>query len=100
MRIPFVGLIVLAVTACHANQADDAAAERRAEAAHDTAFASTQARGEMAMVIALVGLSMGIIGQDAFISIIMASLICTIITPFLLKDWLFREKHEYPEESR
>ncbi|WP_048152599.1 cation:proton antiporter [Methanolacinia paynteri] len=57
-------------------------------------------RGEMAMVIALVGLSMGIIGQDAFISIIMASLICTIITPFLLKDWLFREKHEYPEESR
>ena len=49
MRIPFVGLIVLAVTACHANQADDAAAERRAEAAHDTAFASTQARGEMAM---------------------------------------------------
>lgn len=54
-------------------------------------------RGEMAMVIALVGLSMGIIGQDAFISIIMASLICTMITPLLLKDWLFREKHEYPE---
>ena len=52
-------------------------------------------RGEMAMIIALVGLSMGIINQDAFISIIMASLICTIITPLLLKDWLFREKHEY-----
>jgi len=54
-------------------------------------------RGEMAMVIGLVGLSMGIIGQDAFISIIMASLICTIITPLLLKDWLFREKHEYQQ---
>ncbi|WP_421908740.1 hypothetical protein [Methanolacinia petrolearia] len=54
----------------------------------------------MAMVIALVGLSMGIIGQDAFILIIMASLICTIITPFLLKDRFFREKHECPEESR
>lgn len=52
-------------------------------------------RGEMAMVIALVGLSLGITGQDAFISIIMASLVCTIITPLLLKDWLFREKHEY-----
>ncbi|MCD1294344.1 cation:proton antiporter [Methanocella sp. CWC-04] len=54
-------------------------------------------RGEMAMVIALVGLSMGIMEQDVFISIIMASLICTLITPLLLKDWLFREKHEYPE---
>lgn len=54
-------------------------------------------RGEMAMIIGLVGLSMGIIGQDAFISIIMASLICTIITPLLLKDWLFRETHEYSE---
>jgi len=53
-------------------------------------------RGEMAMVIALVGLSMGIIGQDVFISIIMASILCTIITPLLLKDWLFRESHEYP----
>ncbi|WOF16828.1 cation:proton antiporter [Methanoplanus sp. FWC-SCC4] len=54
-------------------------------------------RGEMAMIIALIGLSMGIMGQDAFISIIMASLICTIMTPLLLKDWLFREKHEYPK---
>lgn len=52
-------------------------------------------RGEMAMVIALIGLSMGIIGQDIFVAIIMASLLCTIITPLLLKDWLFREKHEY-----
>ncbi|UUX92545.1 cation:proton antiporter [Methanoplanus endosymbiosus] len=52
-------------------------------------------RGEMAMVIALVGLSMGIIGQDIFVAIIMASLLCTIITPFLLKDWLFREKSQY-----
>ncbi len=56
-------------------------------------------RGEMAMVIALVGLSMGIIGQDAFISIIMASLVCTMITPLLLKDWLFREKHEYIQDQ-
>ncbi|MBN1432118.1 MAG: cation:proton antiporter [Methanomicrobiaceae archaeon] len=56
-------------------------------------------RGEMAMVIALIGLSMGLIGQDVFISIIMASLICTIITPLLLKDWLFREKHEYAHQQ-
>ena len=47
-------------------------------------------RGEMAMIIALIGLSMGLISQDIFVAIVMTGLICTIITPLLLKDWLFQ----------
>ena len=47
-------------------------------------------RGEVAMIIALVGLDRGLIGQDIYVSIIVMSLLTTILTPLLLRDWLFR----------
>ena len=50
-------------------------------------------RGEVAMIIALIGLDRGLIRQDIYVSIILMSLLTTIITPILLRDWLFRRGH-------
>jgi Kef-type K+ transport system membrane component KefB len=47
-------------------------------------------RGEVAMIIALIGLDSGLINQDIFVSIILMSLLTTIITPLVLKNWLYR----------
>jgi Kef-type K+ transport system membrane component KefB len=47
-------------------------------------------RGEVAMIIALIGLDSGLITQDIFVSIILMSLLTTIITPLVLKNWLYR----------
>ena len=48
-------------------------------------------RGEVAMIIALFGLDRGLIGQDIYVSIILMSLVTTILTPILLRAWLYRE---------
>jgi len=48
-------------------------------------------RGEVAMIIALIGLDRGLIGQDIYVSIILMSLVTTILTPILLRGWLYRE---------
>jgi Kef-type K+ transport system membrane component KefB len=47
-------------------------------------------RGEVAMIIALIGLDSGLITQDIFVSIILMSLLTTIITPLVLRNWLYR----------
>jgi Kef-type K+ transport system membrane component KefB len=47
-------------------------------------------RGEVAMIIALIGLDSGLIQQDVYVSIILMSLLTTIITPIVLRGWLFR----------
>ena len=47
-------------------------------------------RGEVAMIIALIGLDNGLIRQDVYLSIILMSLLTTIITPIVLRNWLFR----------
>jgi len=48
-------------------------------------------RGEVAMIIALIGLDRGLIGQDLYVAIILMSLITTILTPIVLRPWLFRD---------
>lgn len=48
-------------------------------------------RGEVAMIIALIGLDRGLIGQDLYVAIILMSLITTILTPIVLRNWLFRD---------
>lgn len=48
-------------------------------------------RGEVAMIVALIGLSKGWIGQDTYAALVMMSLLTTIIPPLLLRNWLFRE---------
>ena len=47
-------------------------------------------RGEVAMIVALIGLNAGVIGQDIFIAVIMMSLVTTVITPIVYQNWLFR----------
>ncbi|HOT93724.1 MAG TPA: cation:proton antiporter [Methanoregulaceae archaeon] len=47
-------------------------------------------RGEVAMIVALIGLNQGVIGQEIFVSILLMSLVTTIITPIVFQNWLFR----------
>jgi Kef-type K+ transport system membrane component KefB len=47
-------------------------------------------RGEVAMIIALIGLDRGLIGQDIYVSIIVMSLLTTIITPIVLQSRLYK----------
>ena len=47
-------------------------------------------RGEVAMVVALLGLNSGVIGQDIFVTVIVLSLITTVITPIVFQNWLLR----------
>ncbi len=48
-------------------------------------------RGEVAMIVALIGLSKGWIGQDTYAALVVMSLLTTIIPPLLLRNWLFRQ---------
>lgn len=49
-------------------------------------------RGEVAMIIALIGLNQKLIKQDTYITLVLMSLLTTIVTPLLLRNWLYREK--------
>jgi len=49
-------------------------------------------RGEVAMIIALIGLDQNLIQQDTYIVLILMSLLTTIFTPIVLRNWLYREK--------
>ncbi|MCZ7362250.1 MAG: cation:proton antiporter [Candidatus Methanoperedens sp.] len=49
-------------------------------------------RGEVAMIIALIGLNQKLIKQDTYITLVLMSLLTTIITPLLLRNWLYREE--------
>ena len=48
-------------------------------------------RGEVAMIVALIGLSQGIIGQPTYVSLVLMSLITTLITPIVLRNWLYKK---------
>lgn len=47
-------------------------------------------RGEVAMIVALIGLEAGIIGQGIYVAIVLMSLLTTIITPIVYRNWFFR----------
>ncbi len=47
-------------------------------------------RGEVAMIVALIGLSQGLISQSTYSALILMSLLTTIIPPLLLRNWLFK----------
>lgn len=53
-------------------------------------------RGEVAMIVALIGLSGGIIGQDIYVSIVFMSLLTTVITPLIYRNWFYREAPDQP----
>jgi len=48
-------------------------------------------RGEVAMIVGLIGLTSNIINQEMYVVIIFMSLITTIITPIVLQKWLYRQ---------
>jgi Kef-type K+ transport system membrane component KefB len=45
-------------------------------------------RGEVAMIIALIGLNLGILPQQIYVSLILMSLVTTILVPFVLRHYL------------
>ncbi|MFH1382094.1 MAG: cation:proton antiporter [Chloroflexota bacterium] len=47
-------------------------------------------RGEVAMIVALIGLNGGLIQQNTYTALILMSLITTLIPPLILRNWLFR----------
>jgi len=47
-------------------------------------------RGEVAMIIGLIGLDSQLIGQEVYVSIILMSLVSTIVTPVILRSWFNR----------
>jgi Kef-type K+ transport system membrane component KefB len=49
-------------------------------------------RGEVAMIVALMGLNQNLIKQETYIVLILMSLLTTILTPLLLRNWLYRDK--------
>jgi Na+:H+ antiporter len=47
-------------------------------------------RGEVAMIIALIGLGQNLINQSTYSAIILMSLLTTIMPPLILRNWLFK----------
>jgi Kef-type K+ transport system membrane component KefB len=47
-------------------------------------------RGEVAMIVALIGLNEELISQSAYAGLILMALLTTIIPPLILKNWLFK----------
>lgn len=47
-------------------------------------------RGEVAMIVALIGLERGIIGQGIYVAIVMMSLLTTVITPIVYRNWFYK----------
>ncbi len=48
-------------------------------------------RGEVAMIIALIGLNQNLIEQETYIVLVLMSLLTTIFTPIIFRNWLYRE---------
>ena len=48
-------------------------------------------RGEVAMIVALIGLNAGLIKQDIYVSLVLMSLLTTIITPMVLRNWFYKD---------
>jgi Kef-type K+ transport system membrane component KefB len=49
-------------------------------------------RGEVAMIVALIGLSQNLIDQSTYAALILMSLLTTIIPPLILRNWLFKDQ--------
>jgi Kef-type K+ transport system membrane component KefB len=55
-------------------------------------------RGEVAMIVALIGLNQKLISQDIYASLILMSLLTTIIPPLIFRNLLFKQKQQ-PQKS-
>ncbi len=48
-------------------------------------------RGEVAMIVALIGFEEGVIDQGLYVAIVLMSLFTTLITPIVYRNFIFRE---------
>ena len=53
-------------------------------------------RGEVAMIIALIGLNKNLIMQDTYAVLVLMSLLTTVVPPLILRNWLFKRKSKKP----
>jgi Kef-type K+ transport system membrane component KefB len=56
-------------------------------------------RGEVAMIVALIGLNQGVIMQDAYTALILMALLTTIIPPLVMRNFLFRTSSKETETA-
>jgi len=56
-------------------------------------------RGEVAMIVALIGLEEGYIDQAVFVAIIVMSLVTTLVTPILYRNWLYKDEYCEPQQQ-
>jgi Kef-type K+ transport system membrane component KefB len=49
-------------------------------------------RGEVAMIVALIGLNSKLIMQNTYAALVLMSLLTTIIPPLILRNWLFKTR--------
>jgi len=49
-------------------------------------------RGEVAMIVALIGLNQNLITPNMYAALVLMSLLTTIIPPLILRNWLFKVK--------
>lgn len=52
-------------------------------------------RGEVAMIIALIGLNQGLVDQGVYSALILVSLITTIIPPLIMRNWLYKQPVQF-----
>jgi Kef-type K+ transport system membrane component KefB len=58
-------------------------------------------RGEVAMIVGLIGLEQGVIGQEVYVVIILMSLLTTLITPVIYRNWFFKGEYcTYPQADQ
>jgi Kef-type K+ transport system membrane component KefB len=50
-------------------------------------------RGEVAMIVALIGLETHIIGQGVYVTLVLMSLLTTLITPIVFRNWFYRGEY-------
>ncbi len=50
-------------------------------------------RGEVAMIVALIGLEADIIGQGVYVTLVLMSLLTTLITPIVYRNWFYRGEY-------
>ena len=57
-------------------------------------------RGEVAMIVALIGLEEGVIDQSLYVTLVLMALLTTLITPLIYRNWLFRgDTHQVPSSG-
>lgn len=56
-------------------------------------------RGEVAMIVALIGLTNKWIGQSVYGALVTVALLTTIIPPIVMRNWLFRKPKGEAEET-